>query len=349
MRAGPFFILGFIFLPLFASAHATLLGGLDAVVAEDRIDITISMPEERTLSDRKLFETYTKENFLFANNGEACAVSVDDFVTGNIRTAKPTTITLSVLCGRPIEELSVSSTYFANEGFVFSSTFEKDGSIEQFVFSDENTEAVFDWKEGNGRGVPPLSQAIIEFVKEGVRHIWFGYDHVLFILALLLGVSNLRRLVAIVTAFTIAHTITLALSALDLMSVAPIIVEPLIALSIAYVAFEKQLFALLQKFSTKIKTKTVSHRWKIAFGFGLVHGLGFAGVFREINIPDSVFIPSLLSFNIGVEVGQLTIVAAMFPLLYFIRNVAWQPRVLTVLSVLVGLIGLWWFIERVFI
>jgi len=351
-RAMGIAVAGALCAPLFVSAHATLLAGLEGQVEGNRIAITITLPEERTLDDRALFETYTKENLLFANNGDPCAVFVTDFVTGNVREARPTTIILSVLCETPVEKLAATSTYFADEGFVFSSTFTKDGDARTFIFSDENREAVFSFGITPDTRREKSSLALLsvgQFIWQGVKHIGGGYDHILFVLALLLGVRGLLPLVKIVTAFTVAHSLTLILSAFDLVSVAPIIVEPLIALSIAYVAFEKYLLRFAQTIFKTVQTEALSHRWKIAFAFGLVHGLGFAGVLKEIHIPESVFVLSLLSFNVGVEIGQLVIIAFAFPLLYFTRTLKWQERALAFFSIGIGAAGIWWFFERVFL
>lgn len=136
----------------------------------------------------------------------------------------------------------------------------------------------------------------------GVEHIWLGADHLLFLLGLLLLIRNLRSLLATITAFTLAHSITLALASLDFVRVPTGPVEICIALSVLLLAVE-----------ATTKTATVSRRWPwlVAFGFGLLHGLGFASALDEVGLPRGAILPSLLGFNLGVELGQIAVVAAV--------------------------------------
>ena len=142
----------------------------------------------------------------------------------------------------------------------------------------------------------------IAFFRLGVEHILTGYDHILFLFALILRGGRLRSLLGIVTAFTVAHSITLALAVLGVVVVPSRIVEPVIALSIAYVALENI-----------FRRRAASGRWVVSFVFGLVHGFGFAGALLELGLPPSGLIGSLVFFNLGVEAGQAMIVAAAVP------------------------------------
>ncbi len=164
-----------------------------------------------------------------------------------------------------------------------------------------------------------------------------GLDHILFILGLFFLAPRIRPLLWQVTAFTLAHTVTLALGALDIVSVPPQIVEPLIAASIVYVAVEN------------IFTDGLS-RWRpvLIFGFGLLHGLGFASVLGEFGLPDGQFIPALIGFNIGVEIGQLAVIAVAFLVVgLWFRNRDWyRTRISIPASCLIALVGLYWMIER---
>ncbi len=177
-----------------------------------------------------------------------------------------------------------------------------------------------------------------EFFPWGVRHIFGGYDHIAFVLALLVAVTRLRALLAIVTSFTIAHSATLLLSALGWLTIPSRITEALIALSIVYVAAENLTFG----------EKTARFRWLITFSFGLVHGLGFATELsqRLAERPGRVILP-VVSFNLGVEAGQLLIVTALWPLLSQLRRAATekesrrkQRRLLVAGSVPILLFGL---------
>lgn len=167
-----------------------------------------------------------------------------------------------------------------------------------------------------------------------------GTDHILFVLGLFFLSTRLGPLLWQISAFTVAHTITLALASLGYVSLPGSIVEPLIAASIVFVAVEN------------ILSKGVS-RWRIfvVFGFGLLHGLGFASVLAEFGLPDHAFLPALIGFNVGVELGQLAVItAAFFLTAYWFGKAPWYRRVIaTPASVLIALVGAWWFIERVFL
>ncbi len=183
------------------------------------------------------------------------------------------------------------------------------------------------------------SQGFAEYIVIGFEHIIpLGLDHILFVVGIYLLSQAWRALLWQVSAFTLAHTITLALATLGFVSVSPAIVEPLIALSIAYVAIENLFHQRLNR-----------GRIALIFGFGLLHGLGFAGVLGEIGLSDEAFIPSLIAFNIGVELGQLAVLALMTLLLGFWlgNSKHWERWVRIPLSLAIGLIGVYWFFERI--
>lgn len=175
------------------------------------------------------------------------------------------------------------------------------------------------------------------YLRLGFTHILpLGLDHVLFVLGLFLLNSRLRPLLMQVSAFTVAHSITLALSMVGLVSVPASIVEPLIAVSIAYVALENLFLAELTT-------------WRVAlvFGCGLLHGLGFAGVLSELGLPRGEFTTALLSFNIGVEAAQLSVVGAAALLVGAQASRAWyRERVVIPASTLIACVAIYWTIER---
>lgn len=196
-------------------------------------------------------------------------------------------------------------------------------------------------EQGNVRS--PLDTARL-YLKIGVEHILpGGTDHILFVLALFLASERIRSLVIQISAFTVAHTATLGLAAAGVIEPPASIVEPLIALSIAWVAVENLLF------------KDIS-RWRplIVFGFGLFHGMGFAGFIRDVGLPPEQFWSSLIGFNIGVEVGQLAVVALAIlisiPVKAALRktNMLYRTIIVTPLSLLIAGIGLWWAVARAF-
>ena len=173
-----------------------------------------------------------------------------------------------------------------------------------------------------------------DFLKLGVEHIFTGYDHLAFVAGLLVMTTTLRSLLKVITAFTAGHSITLALATFGLVSVPSRFIESLIALSIAYIAAEN------------FMGKTLVHRWKITFLFGLVHGFGFSNVLQEMALSRSSLAISLFSFNGGVELGQLAFVALFFPIVYCVTSSRWRDRFIMTCSVFMASLGLFWFIQR---
>jgi hydrogenase/urease accessory protein HupE len=181
----------------------------------------------------------------------------------------------------------------------------------------------------------PPSPRFFDFLRMGVEHILTGYDHLLFLFALVIVGGRARSLVGVVTAFTAAHSITLALAALDVWSPSSRVVEPAIALSIAYVGVEN------------FFVKNAEKRWRITFPFGLVHGFGFASALREIELPRARIPAALVSFNLGVELGQLAVLAVVLPLVVWLRQKEWfASRGARGLSAAVVAAGLFWFVQR---
>ena len=163
------------------------------------------------------------------------------------------------------------------------------------------------------------------FFALGIEHILTGYDHLLFLFALMIGGGSAWSLVKIVTAFTLAHSVTLTAAALDLIVLPGRIVESAIALSIAYVALEN-LF-LLERLTSK--------RWLVALVFGLVHGFGFSAVLKELGLPPDGLAWSLLLFNLGVEAGQAGVIVAAIPFLIGLRRASWRRGAVRVMSLAV--------------
>lgn len=185
----------------------------------------------------------------------------------------------------------------------------------------------------------PATTVFAEYIALGFTHIMpKGLDHILFVLGLYFLSPRLRPLLTQVTAFTVAHSVTLALGLYGIVSVSPGIVEPLIAASIVYVAVENL-------FSTNVS----GWRTFVVFGFGLLHGLGFAGVLREIGLPQSDYLLGLIAFNIGVEGGQLAVIgpAWLATGLWFARAPWYRRRVAMPASLAIAAVGLYWTIERV--
>lgn len=170
----------------------------------------------------------------------------------------------------------------------------------------------------------------------GVEHIVTGYDHLVFLFGLILVATRMRRVIGVITAFTVGHSLTLALATLGWWMPDARVVEPLIALSIIYVGVENQW------------QREPRWRWLLALGFGLIHGFGFAGILREIELPHAAVPMALLSFNLGVELGQLVLLGMVLPLITQLRRVPRFQRIgVPTLNIAIALAGSAWLLERV--
>ena len=196
-------------------------------------------------------------------------------------------------------------------------------------------------------------QTLRQYLMDGVWHIWIGYDHILFLLALLLPAVLVRRqgqwegaprlpgaikeVVKVVTAFTLAHSITLSLAALQVVSLPSRLVESAIAASVVLAALNN------------LRGTIEGRRWVMAFVFGLLHGFGFASVLADLGLPQGALVLALVGFNVGVELGQLAIVAVFLPLAFSLRGTSfYRFGVLKIGSLLVALLASWWLAQRMF-
>jgi hydrogenase/urease accessory protein HupE len=209
--------------------------------------------------------------------------------------------------------------------------------LSELLLSAEQT-AVTVTMETPSRGRAEQVATFGGFLALGLDHIITGYDHLLFLFALLLLAPGFRQAAGIITSFTVAHSITLGLATLDMVRLSPRFVEPLIAASIVYVGIENL-----------ICRDGPRGRWLLTFAFGLVHGFGFAGVLRELGVSSGstgIAMP-LLAFNLGVETGQIAIAALVLPLLWWARqDRRFICRVVPLCSAGVIALGAWWFVGR---
>jgi hypothetical protein len=186
----------------------------------------------------------------------------------------------------------------------------------------------------------PVNDVVMFYLNLGYHHIIpEGFDHILFVIGLCLLSSRMKTILWQATAFTVAHSITLALSMKNVIIAPSAIVEPIIALSILFVAIENIIISQLKP-------------WRIilVFMFGLIHGMGFASSLNEIGLPRNAFLTSILSFNVGVELGQMTIILLVFGLLIFWagKKVWYRKIIVNPLSILIACIAGYWTIERIF-
>jgi len=186
---------------------------------------------------------------------------------------------------------------------------------------------------------PALATVLAHYLRLGFEHILpRGFDHVLFVLGLFFFAAGWRPLLLQVSAFTLAHTLILALASLGVLRLSPAVVEPLIALSIAWVAIDDLLPA---------RQRQLQWRAVVVFAFGLLHGLGFAGVLTTLGLPRHALLPALLAFNAGVELGQLSVLASAFFLLGVWRKKRWYRRVIARPAAgVIAAAGLGWLIQR---
>jgi len=253
---------------------------------------------------------------------------------GDLDVARYTVITAMV--DAPVSHVTLG--WAAEYGGLVVRQADVENGITEFMSDGSNSQIMTPLGEETAQ---TAMEAFASYVPVGFDHIIpKGLDHILFVLGLFFLSAGLRALIWQISAFTLAHTVTLAAGALGWVVVSPAIVEPLIAASIVFVAVENIAFNKLNPW-----------RPLVIFGFGLLHGLGFASVLGEFGLPQSQFIPALIGFNVGVEIGQLTIIAIAFLAveLWFRGRDWYRARVTIPASAVIAAIGAWWFIERVFL
>jgi hypothetical protein len=294
-------------------------------------------------------DAYALQRLAIASAAEACSLTATDHLVDSHTDGAYAVLKLAGTCPHAGPTLTLDYRLFhdvdpQHRGLL---NFVEAGASRSVVFSAETPQRVVGGDSGG-----PLAQ-FATYVHEGVSHIWLGFDHILFLLSLLLPAVLVRRdgrwqagasftgafieVAKVVTAFTLAHSITLSLAALGVVSLPSRWVESAIALSVVLAALNNVF-------------PVISHgRWIAAFAFGLLHGFGFAGALRDLGLPTGSLALSLAGFNVGVELGQLAIVAAFLPLAYALRK-TWSYRrlVLACGSGAIAAVAAVWFAERAF-
>lgn len=262
--------------------------------------------------------------------------SVDIEPIGDIELARESLLRLSA----PLPPDGSPITLGWNEGYgplVVRQVLAEGGGYSGYLTGGQDSEPI----PRIGSAQQPWLTAFVDYLTLGFEHIVpKGLDHILFVLGLFFFSLHLRPLLIQVTAFTVAHTVTLALGILGTIQIPASIVEPLIAASIVYVALENVLL-----------TEYRPWRTLVVFCFGLLHGLGFASVLGDIGLDPARFVTGLFGFNIGVELGQLTVIAGAFLVvgLWFGKQEWYRRRIAVPASVAIGVVGAYWFVERVFL
>jgi len=293
----------------------------------------LQLPKPGPGSDYSPLLTAIEQRVRIEADGHVCQAAAGS-VTPPSQEGGTVAVQIPFVCEHAPRELTIRDDLFdvLGAGYHTIANIQWPGGSEQFVFLPGAREARVSVSEG------VTTRGVGSFFLLGIEHILTGYDHLLFLLALALRGGNLWSLLKIITAFTVAHSITLALAALNVVVLPERLVEATIALSIAYVAAENLFMR-----------HAVSHRWAVAFIFGLMHGFGFSNVLRELGLPKQGLIWALLNFNLGVEAGQAIAVVIAVPLLMWLRRFRWEPRVVAAISIVVLVVGLTLFVDRAFL
>ncbi|WP_209721840.1 HupE/UreJ family protein [Duganella sp. 1411] len=286
---------------------------------------------------------YALERLKLSTDKGPCAFNIADQLIDNHTDGAYNVLRFAVACPTPMTRLTIDYRLFADldpqhKGLL---RLTHDGITSTAIFDPQHA------RQTLSPTAPDRWHQFATYVKEGVWHIWIGYDHILFLLSLLLPAvllaapsDNLRGafidVLKVVTAFTLAHSLTLTLASLSLIALPSRFVESAIAASVILAAVNN-IYPLFR-----------GRRPVAAFAFGLIHGFGFASVLIDLGLPKTSLLASLFGFNLGVELGQLCIVALFLPLAFTLRNTMFYRRLLTGGSAAIALVAMVWLVERAF-
>jgi hypothetical protein len=345
-----------------ADAHATGLAYLDLVAEDSTVQVTLDLPATDVASslgldpdhngvitvDEVRARTPALGQWLGAAlqiiaDGSPCRIGA---VQADLKKDVLLALQTSFACGPTIRTLDVHSAIGDAVGSG-SSTFVQlrrhDASPDRTLLSGAETSHTFVLGSNESAWV-----TVGEFVRLGIHHIFTGYDHILFLLALLMIGGGLLRIVGLASAFTIAHTITLSLAATHTVVLPSRLTESAIAASIAYVAAENWIDARPPA-SGVPEPFGLRWRWLLTFAFGLVHGFGFASALAEKGLPAQHLPLALGSFNVGVELGQIAIISLAYPVLRRATGRSWyRPSGVRWASAAIFSIAIYWFVQRAF-
>lgn len=284
-----------------------------------------------------------------AADGKSCPTKVTDHKIDTHRDGSYAVIYFVADCPNTPLSLDIEYTLFfdldkEHKGLL---NLQSDGKARSAIFGDSERKQTFQLAK------PSKWKQFVDYLIEGIWHIWIGLDHILFLLSLLLPAvlvwsadkwlaaskfgAAFIEVLKVVTAFTVAHSITLSLAALGVVQLPTWIAESAIAASVVVAALNN-VYPIFH-----------GRRWVVAFLFGLIHGFGFANVLTELGLPDSTLLIALVGFNLGVEVGQVAIVAVFLPLAFALRETwVYQRLVLVAGSLLIAVVAAAWLVERVF-
>lgn len=316
-----------------------------AIIVDSNEDGKITWGELRARNPA--IDGYLLQHLQLGIDGAPCELGATDHLVDNHTDGAYAVMRFAGQCPRQPKTLDIHYSLFADldpqhHGLL---RLQYQGRTHTAIFSPERARQSIKLGEVN-----PLGE-FLAYARDGMWHIWLGYDHIMFLLALLLPAVLIRRdkrwveveafrpaffkVLKIVTAYTVAHSITLSLAALNIISLPSRFVESTIAASIVVGALNN-IYPLLEK-----------RLWLVAFGFGLIHGFGFASVLMDLGLPQGALLVSLVGFNLGVEAGQIVIVALFLPVAFLIRR-SWfyHPFTLVAGSSLIAVVALIWMFER---
>ena len=297
-------------------------------------------------SQHSAISAYALSRLTLANGEQACAITPGEQLIDNHTDGAYTVLRFTAACPGKLDALGVGYRLFAeldpqHKGLL---KLVSDGATSTAIFSPDNPLQTLSVR------APSKWTQFADYVKHGVWHIWIGFDHILFLLSLLLPAVLIQRakqeaqtfraafidVLKVVTAFTLAHSITLTLASLQVIALPSRWVESAIAASVVVAALNN-IFPLFR-----------GRRPHAAFVFGLLHGFGFASVLADLGLPQGALALSLAGFNVGVELGQLAIVAVFLPLAYLARKTWFYKQLMTTGSAMIALIAAVWLFERAF-
>ncbi|HEU0033854.1 MAG TPA: HupE/UreJ family protein [Kofleriaceae bacterium] len=330
---------------------AVAIRDLDAAIALDADgNGEITWGEARAATPR--IERYVEDRLALASGGEPCALALGTAALTDLSDGAYWAQPITATCAHAPAQLAPAQLAPAQLTIEYRLLFDVDAQHRGLVHVGHQTVIVRE----PARMIVPLDggTSVLSFVREGIWHIWLGFDHVLFLICLILPAVFPRRgstrrwqpaeslrdvgreVLEIVTAFTLAHSITLVISAVGFVTLPSRFVETAIALSVVAAALNNLV-------------RAIDARWAVAFALGLLHGFGFSSVLVDLGLPSSELVGSLIGFNVGVELGQAAIVVVLLPVLYLIRRTLAYQALLWVGSSAVALLALTWSYQRWFV
>lgn len=264
-------------------------------------------------------------------NPQATDADIENFFTENFGS-------VSEYYGIPEgeESFTLKELYTPPEDFMVLTEVEQNQLLEEQEKARKNLRIFLDLQSG----VMTPFEHFVTFVKLGFKHILSGIDHILFVIAMVLVLPPWRKILALISTFTVAHSLTLLLAGSGILTLSSRIVEPIIAFSIGFVAIA----TVFGKHSENEKMRTAL---LTVFFFGLFHGLGFAGLLTDFQIPQGKLLTSVLYFNIGVELGQLFILVLILPVLYLLSKTPFFPIFIRISAITLAVVSMAWVVERV--